>query len=47
LVNWVLTTNTEHVPTQYQTDFLEHNAVNHAILEMAKNANSIFPQEPN
>jgi DNA-binding SARP family transcriptional activator/tetratricopeptide (TPR) repeat protein len=39
LVNWVLTTNTEHVPTQYQTDFLEHNAVNHAILELAKNAN--------
>jgi DNA-binding SARP family transcriptional activator len=36
LMNWVLTTNTEHVPTQYQTDFLEHQKVNRAILEMGK-----------
>ncbi len=36
LVNWVLTTNTEHVPSQYQTDFLELNAVNRAILEMGE-----------
>jgi DNA-binding SARP family transcriptional activator len=34
LANWVLKTNTEHVPTQHQTDFLEHNAVNCAILEL-------------
>ncbi len=38
LVNWVLKTNAEHVPSQYQQDFLEHNAVNRAILEMGKEA---------
>lgn len=37
LVNWVLKTNTEHVPSQYQKDFLEHNAVNAAILEIWHN----------
>ena len=36
LVNWVLKTSQKHVPAQYQTDFLEHNAVNRAILEMGK-----------
>jgi hypothetical protein len=36
LVNWVLKTNTEHVPAQYQIEFLEHNVVNCAILEMRK-----------
>ncbi len=36
LVNWVLKTSQENLPTQYQTDFLEHNAVNRTILEMGK-----------
>jgi tetratricopeptide (TPR) repeat protein len=36
LVNWVLKTNKEHVPNQYQTNFLEHNVVNRAILEVGE-----------
>jgi DNA-binding SARP family transcriptional activator len=38
LMNWVLKTNTEHVPAQYQQDFLEHNVVNCAILELGREA---------
>jgi DNA-binding SARP family transcriptional activator len=38
LVDWVLKTKQEHVPSQYQQHFLEHNLVNRAILEMGKTA---------